>query len=699
MMRNTERRCIALIGNPNTGKTTLFNALTGLRQKTGNYAGVTVEKKEGILLNDDGSTALLLDLPGTYSLTSTSPDQDIAVGVLLGRLHDVPSPDLVVCVVDASNLERNLYLVSQIIDFHLPVVIALTMMDAAEKEHITIDPEAMRRALGVPVVPVIVSKNIGLTQLRNTIIRHTGASLAARKWAIPDQIRTECIGALSSLLQHRRGLSEPQAFQQSLTLLTSTLPADEQPDGYDAELVVALKHGRERIDASGLDRSSFLIEARYEWIGEICSQVRKNGLSRRRNFIDTLDAICTHGIGGYAIFLTLMFFGFQSVFTWSEAPMNLIGDLFHMIAQWVVALMAAGDFRDLLVDGVIGGAGTVVTFLPQIILLFFFLGILEDSGYMARAAFLMDRLMRAAGLHGKSFVPLMSSFACAIPGIMATRTIENRKDRILTILVAPLMSCSARLPVYTLMIAAFIPQRKLFGVLSLPGLVFVAMYLTGLVAAFLMAWIFRKTLLKSEAPAFILELPPLRIPSPRNIGLQVKQQSWAFLKRAGTFILGVSIILWFLATYPRQDHGAPGERLEHSIAGRAGRMIEPLIKPLGFDWKIGIGLIGSLLQREVFVSTMGTIYNISNSGDEGGASLREKLREDIDPVTGLPVFTTLTAICLMVYYVLAMQCMSTVAVVRRETNGWRWPAFLIGYMTVLAWVGTFLVYRIGLLVS
>ncbi|HCV43419.1 MAG TPA: ferrous iron transport protein B, partial [Bacteroidetes bacterium] len=337
------------------------------------------------------------------------------------------------------------------------------------------------------------------------------------------------------------------------------------------------------------------------------------------------------------------------------------------------------------------------TFLPQILLLFLFLGVLEDSGYMARAAFIMDRLMSKVGLHGKSFIPLLSSFACAIPGIMATRTIENPKDRLVTMLVAPLMSCSARLPVYTLLIAAFIPNTSVLGIFSLAGVTLLSMYLLGLVAALTMAWLFKKTLLKSGTPIFIMELPPYRLPSLTSLLMQMWERSVLFLKNAGTIILGVSIVLWFLASYPRLENGTPSQQLEQSFAGKAGKVIEPLIKPLGFDWKIGIGLVSSLLQREVFVSTIGTIYNIQDKNSENGSvSLHKQMRDDRDPLTGTPTFTVLTGICLMIYYVLAMQCMSTVAVMRRETNGWKWPLFQIGYMTVLAYSVTFVVYRVGL---
>jgi ferrous iron transport protein B len=375
--------------------------------------------------------------------------------------------------------------------------------------------------------------------------------------------------------------------------------------------------------------------------------------------------------------------------------MDLIGSGFDWLGGQIGTIIPQGDLHGLIVFGAINGAGAVVVFLPQILLLFLFLGILEDTGYMARAAFIMDRVMNKVGLHGKSFIPILSSYACAIPGIMATRTIENPRDRLVTMLVAPLASCSARLPVYSLLIAAFIPSTLIFGFWNLQGIVMVSMYLLGIVMALLMALLFKRTILKGKTPDFIMELPPYRLPSLKNVVLQMWERSILFLKRAGTIILGVSIILWFLATYPKTNSDNPSEKLSHSFVGQAGHVIEPVIRPLGFDWKIGIGILTSLLQREVFVSTVSTIYNIQG-GNDNSVSLRDQMQKDTDSSTGLPKFTVLTAICVMVYYVLAMQCMSTLAVMRRETNGWKWPMFQLGYMTVLAYGVTFIVYRIGL---
>jgi ferrous iron transport protein B len=413
---------------------------------------------------------------------------------------------------------------------------------------------------------------------------------------------------------------------------------------------------------------------------------------------DRIDRIVTHRFWGILIFLGIMGVLFQAIFSWAAVPMEWINEGFDWLGGVVTDAVPPGDLQDLLVRGALAGVAAVVVFLPQILFLFLFLGFLEDSGYMARAAFIMDRLMGKVGLHGKSFIPLLSSFACAIPGIMATRTIDNPKDRLATMLVAPLMSCSARLPVYALLIAAFIPAGTVLGIFSSAGITLLSMYLLGLLAALGMAWLFKSTFLRGTPPSFLMELPPYKLPSLKSVFYQVWERATSFLKRAGTIILGASILLWFLASYPKLENATPSEQLNHSFAGRAGHLIEPIIKPLGFDWKIGIGLVSSMLQREVFVSTMGTIYNIQNASAEEDEtiSLRAHMTQDRDPVTGLPTFTLLTALCVMVYYVLAMQCLSTVAVMRRETNGWRWPIFQIGYMTVLAYVVTFAVYRAGL---
>jgi ferrous iron transport protein B len=695
----TRLRHIAIIGNPNAGKTTIFNALTGMRQKVGNYPGVTVEKKEGRIVFDDGSEAVLLDLPGTYSLTANSPDEKVATDIILGRVDYTPLPELVVCVVDASNLERNLYLISQIIDNHFPVVIALNMIDVAQREGLIIDVQKLSAELGVKIIPTVGSKSIGIDELKTAIASHVEPSRKSRQWILPEPVQREC-DELKGMLQTMHHLAEPLAFHEAIVLLTSTAALSEHDDRYAPELLDHVKKDHLQLEKLGIDRNSVVVESRYEWIKRVCTS---SVVSQRRNAnttSDKIDRVLTHKVWGFVIFIGLMTVMFQAIFSWANFPMLMIGEAINWIDSQIMQAMPVGDLRDLLVNGAIAGVGAVVTFLPQILFLFLFIGFLEDTGYMARAAFIMDRIMSKVGLHGKSFIPLLSSFACAIPGIMATRTIENRKDRLVTMLVAPLVSCSARLPVYALMIAAFIPPKRILGIFSLPGLTLVSMYLLGLTAALGMAWLFKKTLLKSETPAFIMELPPYKMPSLKSVFMHMWERSALFLKRAGTIILGVSIVLWFLATYPKTEHASASESLDRSFAGRAGHFIEPAIKPLGFDWKVGIGLIGSILQREVFVSTLGTIYNIRDAKQESGImSLQEHLHKDTDPATGLPTFTALTAICLMVYYVLAMQCMSTVAVMRRETNGWKWPVFQIGYMTALAYAGTFIVYRVGILLS
>ena len=686
---------IAIIGNPNCGKTTLFNALTGLRQKVGNYSGVTVEKKIGKILVNGGNEISVLDLPGTYSLSANSPDEQIVVDVLFGRIADTPIPEVLLCVVDATNLERNLYLLSQILDLKFPTVVALNMFDRIEHEGITIDIPQLEKLLGVRCIPTNASKGNGIETIIEALRSTKTSSANFRQWQLPETVKMEHDELVSLLIRNDK-LEEHVAYHVAESLLSTPREIDSYSSLFSQDTLNHIREDHRKLIGSGIDRHSVFVESRFRWTHEVykkCVTVQKS--LQQKTVHDTIDSVLTHRIWGYVIFFGIMSGMFTAIFTWANYPMELIGKGFDQLGNVVASVLPEGDLQNLIVNGAIGGVGAVVTFLPQIIFLFLFLGFLEDTGYMARAAYIMDRVMRKVGLHGKSFIPLLSSYACAIPGIMATRTIENPRDRLVTILVAPLMSCSARLPVYSLLIASFIPSTYVWGFISLPALVLISMYLLGLITALLMAWIFKNTLLKGPKPAFIIELPPYRMPSLKNTLLHMWERSWLFLKKAGTIILGVSIILWFLATYPKLEEGNPSEKLAHSLVGRAGQMIEPVIKPLGFDWKIGIGIISSLLQREVFVSTLGTIYNIENADDES-VSLRQQLQNDIDPATGAPTFTILTAICIMVYYVLAMQCMSTVAVVRRETNGWKWPLFQFSYMTLLAYVGTFITYRMGL---
>jgi ferrous iron transport protein B len=692
-------RIIALIGNPNSGKTSLFNALTGLRQKVANYPGVTVERKEGDVSFDDGSRAVLLDLPGTYSLAAHSPDEELVTAILLGRDFYSQVPDLVVCVVDASNLERNLYLVSQVMDRHLPVVVALNMVDVAEGSGIEIDASILSQELGVPVVHTIGNRGTGIRELKAAMRATTEATGKARQWPLPDPVLKEC-EELAGLLQERHHLNDHAAYHEAISLLTSETSLAQHMDRYAPEILAHVRMDHQKLDFLGFDRQSVFVISRYDWIKQVCRPAVKLTAAKSPSLDDALDRIVTHKVWGFIIFFAIMALIFQSIFSWASIPMEWIAQSFDWIGHQLTETLPPGDLRDLVVDGALAGVAAVVTFLPQIMFLFLFIGILEDTGYMARAAFMMDKIMSKVGLQGKSFIPLLSSFACAIPGIMASRAIANPKDRLATMLVTPLISCSARLPVYTLLIAAFVPHKSILGIFSLPGLTLFGLYFSGLIIALGLALLFKKTFLKGPPSVFILELPRYRIPSPRSILLLIWERAWIFLRQAGTIILGISIVLWFLASYPKMDQTSSSVQLQHSYAGRAGRLLEPLIKPLGFDWKIGIGLVSSIMQRELFVSTMATIYNIEKTGDTAGSlSLQAHLQRDIDPATGRPSFTLLTALCIMVYYMLAMQCLSTLAIMKRETNSWRWPLFQLGYMTALAYGATFLVYRMGLVLG
>lgn len=689
----SQLKYVALAGNPNCGKTTLFNALTGLRHRVGNYAGVTVERREGRLL---GSDLTILDLPGTYSLNARSPDEEIARDVLLGRYP--PVPELVLVVVDASNLERNLYLLTQVMDLGLPVILCLNMIDVAEKVGLVVDAAALERELGIPVLPMVASKGIGLDELKAKLSQPPPA-LPIRRWRLPESMKQEVV-ELAHILVEDGLCSAGGAFFLALGLLSEpagAAHANSSTREIEAHPRVSefLASAQRRMETANLDPQSLVVEARYEWIGDVSVRVSQQG-EIPVTWTDRVDRIATHRVWGFVLFFALMALMFQMIFIWAKVPMDLISSGQDALSKWVAGLMPAGDLQSLVVDGVIAGVGGVVIFMPQILLLFLFLGLLEDTGYMARAAFVMDRVMGKVGLHGKSFIPLLSSFACAIPGIMATRTIENKRDRMVTIMVAPLMSCSARLPVYTLLIAGFIPATRLWGLFSVQALVIVSMYLLGLVAALGMASLFKQTLFRGEAPLFLIELPPYKLPSPRTVLLQTWERASQFLKRAGTVILAISIILWFMMRYPGNIHQSSSERLKHSIAGRAGHLLEPVIAPFGMDWKVGIGVLGSFAAREVFVSTMAIVYNVENS-DEGeqSKSVAERMRAEVDPHSGRPRFTPVSAAALMVFYVLAMQCVSTMAVVRRETGSWKWPALQWLYMFVLAWAGATLVFQIG----
>ena len=728
---------MVLTGNPNCGKTTLFNALTGLRAKVGNYAGVTVERKEGKLLGAPADSNIrVLDLPGTYSLSPNSLDEQVSRDVLLNRLPQLPAPDLIVVVVDASNLQRNLYYVTQVVELGHRTVIALNMVDVAEENGHKIDAGKLSELLGVPVVPVIASTKEGIPQLRDKIVATLKEPEPAKPLQFcqyPGPFRIEAT-RLADLLAETYKERRAQATAEALLILSNERALASSATHYPEAIQKAVTAARQRLEAQSVDWRGAPIEWRYARVMEMQQSVTTETAPPGETTSDKLDRVLTHKIWGTVIFVAIMGVMFWSIFVLASFPMDAMEAVVGGLGEWVGNLILPGDLNSLLVDGVIAGVGAVVVFLPQILLLFLFIGFLEDTGYMSRAAFLMDRLMSKVGLHGKSFIPMLSSFACAIPGIMATRTIETPKDRLVTILVAPLMSCSARLPVYALLISACIPARAVWGIPKLlQGLTLLSMYLLGIVVALFMAWVFKKTLLRGHAPMLIMELPPYKRPLLRVVARHMWDRSWVFLKRAGTVILAINIILWCLATYPRSkaveeryatqrteltnsfsavslpgvetkqtalqeqldelDKAEAGEKLRDSYAGRLGHAIEPLIAPLGFDWKIGIGIVGSFAAREVFVSTMSTVYNVG-SGDDSDSTLTNALLEQKRP-DGTPVYTTLTAITLMVFYVFALQCVSTVAIVRRETNSWKWPVFQWLYMAVLAWGLAFLTYQGG----
>lgn len=753
---------VALTGNPNCGKTTVFNALTGLRAKIGNYAGVTVERKEGRLRGHaTPQEIVILDLPGTYSLSPKSLDERISRDVLFHRLPEVPAPKVVVVVVDASNLQRNLYYATQVIELGYPTILALNMVDVAQQNGHQVDAARLSAELGVPVVPMVARTGQGVKELRDQIAElakpETSPPAPRQFCALPASFEAETNALAARLTAESPGrYFSPHA--EARLLLSDDRALQDEELGYSESVRQAAQAARVRLEVAGIDWRSAAIEARYARMAEIVAAAVTENATVRESFSDRLDRIVTHRVWGMVIFLALMALVFQSIFVFARLPMDLLAEAVDRFGAVVAGLMAPGPLNDLLVNGVIKGVGAVVVFLPQILFLFLFISLLEDTGYMARAAFIMDHLMSKVGLHGKSFIPMLSSFACAIPGIMATRTIESPKDRLVTILIAPLMSCSARLPVYTVLIAACIPDQKVLGLFGLPGLTMLGAYLLGVVAALGVAWVFKKTLLKATTPLLIMELPPYKRPVFTVILRHMWDRSKLFLTQAGTVILGINILLWFLATYPRDasveqkfaqqkaavftnafvvrpgstieqeiaslgelarrdlypahsqqfkvseqlaalDAELAAERLRHSFAGRLGRLIEPVIQPLGFDWKIGIGILTSFAAREVFVSTMSVVYNAGQSGaDDNTASLAKVLQQQKRP-DGKPVFTTLTGITLMVFYVFALQCASTVAVVRRETNSWKWPVFQWFYLGILAWGMSFLVYQGGKLLG
>ncbi|HUM92210.1 MAG TPA: ferrous iron transport protein B [Candidatus Competibacter sp.] len=622
-VENLRTARIALVGPPNSGKTTLFNTLTGSRQKTANYPGVTVERKSGLLKTPSGHPLEVLDLPGSYSLRARSPDEAITRDVVLGRQAQETLPDALVCVTDATNLSQHLRLLLELRQLGRPLILVLNMMDIAQKRGCQISIEALSRQLGIPVVTTVAMRKSGVQDL---------------------------LGQIDALL------NQAPAGNGFTALSDWVEPSPDAIRAYHREVERLL---REAVVREGTPE----------------------------HFTRQLDRVLLHPVAGPLILLTLLFLMFQAVFSWAETPMDWIDGGIASLQQWLSAHMQDSLLKSLMVDGIIAGVGGVVIFLPQILILFLFILLLEDSGYMTRAAFLMDRLMSAVGLNGRAFIPLLSSFACAIPGIMAARTIAHPLDRLVTILIAPLMTCSARLPVYVLLIAAFVPATTVWGGIGLQGLVMFGLYATGIVGALVVAGVLRLTLLRGESQPLLMELPHYKWPNPANVLLGLWERAKIFMRRIGTVILSVLVLLWFLSTFPAPPDGATEPAIYYSFAGQIGHALEPLLAPIGFNWQIAVALVPGLAAREVAVAALGTVYALS--GDEGAVTeaLTATLAQN---------WTLATALALLAWYVFAPQCLATLAAVRRETNSWQWAAFMFAYLMTLAYIAAFVTYRVAL---
>jgi ferrous iron transport protein B len=609
---------VALVGNPNCGKTALFNLLTGARQKVANYAGVTVERKTGLARLRNGQMVSVIDLPGAYSLTPATPDEQVTLEVIEGRRGDEAAPDAIVAVVDATNLRMNLRLVLELKRLGRPMLVALNMTDMARAKGLRIDVPRLAQELGCTVVETVAVKHDGhamlLAQLETQLAKASNAP-AGQEHAVS---------------------SSPAELQQEVRRILAA--AVTQP-------------------------------------------------ARFQRFHHRIDAWVMHPVGGLLILAAVLFLIFQAVFSWATPPMDAIKDGIALVGGAINTHMDEGPLRSLLVDGVMAGAGGVLVFLPQILILFFFILVLEDSGYLPRAAFLLDRLMGTVGLSGRAFIPLLSSFACAIPGIMATRTINNWRDRLATIMVAPLMTCSARLPVYALLIGAFVPAREV-GPFNLRGLTLFGLYVAGVVSAMTVAWTFKRLWMKSRYQPLMLELPPYRLPGLRNLGLGLLERARIFLRRVGGIIFALMVVLWFLSSYPAPPEGATGAAIQYSAAGWLGQVLQPLFAPLGFNWQISIALVPGLAAREVAVGALGTVYALSSAGAQDVA-------DSLTPVLAQS-WSLATAYALLAWFVFAPQCISTLAVVKRETNSWRYPLLMAGYLFALAYLAAFITYRVSL---
>ncbi|HET6527625.1 MAG TPA: ferrous iron transport protein B [Balneolaceae bacterium] len=704
---------IALVGNPNTGKSTIFNALTGLRQKVGNYPGITVERKAGELLLN-GVKHNIIDLPGIYSLNHKKIDEEIAYKTLIGQYGDERSIDLAIVVLDASNLDRNLYLATQVMDLEIPMLVLLNMSDQAKDKGIMVDAEKISQRLKVPVIPTVAKQKKDIQKIRDFINAESFKAPEALSWQPAEPLKNAISMVTDEWLKVHTDLPSKAYPIEALRLISENGAGNgfhEHPKAHVAKEII--EKARQDIERKGHNPEAVEVMGRYDFIGECTQTGAFSETEESETLSDKIDAVVTHKVFGPIIFVAILLLMFQAIFTWAEPLMNLIDLMFIQTSNWVAAALPPGLLNDLLVEGVIAGLGGVIVFLPQIMFLFFFISILESTGYMARAAFVMDGFMTRIGLHGRSVVPLISGFACAVPGIMATRTIENNRDRLITIMVLPFMACSARLPVYALLISAFVPNEMVLGFISLQGLTFFGLYIFGIVMAIGAAAVMKLFFKGGKQTPFMMELPSYKMPKWTAIVHNMFERGWIFVKEAGKIIMAISIVIWFLASFPKVEVppeiqnpsvtteaaagpqiSASSYKLRHSYAGQFGQWIEPVIKPLGFDWKIGIGLITSFAAREVMVGTLNTIYSV---GAENGntVTLQQKLINDTDTETGEAVFSTLTAISLMVFFALAMQCMSTLAIVRRETNSWKWPLVMFAYMTSLAYICSLIIFQGG----
>ena len=689
----------SLFGNPNCGKTAIFNLLTGLNQKVSNYPGITVEKKLSNVKLDKDISITIEDYPGAYSIIPQSLDEQIVSDTFITSIRNSDSsPDGIIYVADITNLRRSLYFLSQLLILDIPIILLLNMSDLSDDN--IIDIQKLKSELGIfNIIPFSALKKTGMRNLKKTLIEMVDSQSIQNNHSLMPLTKEylSLINPLSLKIKNIFKTTDVISNHIAFSLLCNRQYIGKiNFTSNELHEVTSIKtHILDKIDLNMKEHIKTMeSDLRYAHIDQLLDSSNYNYKKEleSEDFSERIDKVLTHKWFGPIIYVSILYFIFQSIFTWATVPMDFIDGLVGDFGSFIYSIMPDNLFRDFIVDGFIAGIGGIVIFLPQILLLIFFMALLEDTGYMTRITFIMDKFMRKMGLHGKSILPIMSGYACAIPGIISTRTIDSWKERLVTILILPLISCGARLPVYVLMIGAFIPSANIFGFIGLQGFMMVTMYFLGTITAFILAKVFSKFLSESSNPTFIMELPPYRLPIMKSVLNQVYSRGKLFLINAGKIIMAISIIIWLLVSFPKNNLGEVS--IDESYAGKIGHLIEPAIEPLGFDWKIGIGLITSFAAREVVVSTLSMIYNVEDEGDDM-ISLKDAMKNDINPKTGKNVFNPVVAVSLMVFYVYAAQCMATFAVVRTETNSWKWPIFMIVYMTFLAYFMSLLVYQGG----